>query len=41
MDSPLAALKPNELVQLGVPKDYIVLAFHSPYKRQFTGFAVE
>ena len=31
----------NELVQLGVPKDQIVLAFHSPYKRQFTDFAVE
>ena len=31
----------NELVRLGVPKDQIVLAFHSPYKRQFTGFAVE
>jgi len=31
----------NELVQLGVPKEHIILAFHSPYKRQFTGFAVE
>lgn len=31
----------NELVELGVPKDRIVLAFHSPYKRQFTDFAVE
>ena len=31
----------NELVQLGVPKDKIILAFHSPYKRQFTGFAAE
>ena len=31
----------DELVRLGVPKDQIVLAFHSPYKRQFTGFAVE
>ena len=31
----------NELMRLGVPKDQIVLAFHSPYKRQFTGFAVE
>ena len=30
----------NELVALGVPKDDIVLAFHSPYKRQFTDFAV-
>lgn len=30
----------NELVELGVPKRDIVLAFHSPYKRQFTDFAV-
>lgn len=30
----------NELVALGVPKKDIVLAFHAPYKRQFTGFAV-
>lgn len=30
----------NDLVEWGVPKDDIVLAFHSPYKRQFTGFAV-
>lgn len=30
----------NELLKLGVPKKDIVLAFHSPYKRQFTGFAV-
>lgn len=30
----------NELLKLGVPKEDIVLAFHSPYKRQFTGFAV-
>ena len=31
----------NELVDCGVPKHDIVLAFHSPFKRQFTGFAVE
>ena len=30
----------NELVELGVPKDAIVLAFHAPYKRPYTGFAV-
>jgi hypothetical protein len=30
----------NELVALGVPKEDIVLAFHAPYKRQYTGFAV-
>lgn len=30
----------NELVELGVPKEDIVLAFHAPYKRQYTGFAV-
>jgi XisI protein len=30
----------NELIALGVPKEDIVLAFQSPYKRQFSGFAV-
>ena len=30
----------NELLKHGVPKEDIVLAFHSPYRRQFTGFAV-
>lgn len=30
----------NELVAAGVPKKDIVLAFHAPYKRQFTEFAV-
>lgn len=30
----------NELVELGVPKDDIVLGYHSPYRRQFTGFAL-
>ena len=30
----------SELVELGVPRDEIVLAFHAPYKRPYTGFAV-
>lgn len=30
----------NKLVERGVPKSDIVLAFHSPFKRQFTEFAV-
>jgi hypothetical protein len=30
----------NQLVELGIPKSDIVLAFHSPFKRQFTEFAV-
>jgi len=30
----------SELVAAGVPKQDIVLAFHAPYKRQFTEFAV-
>jgi hypothetical protein len=30
----------NDLVRLGVPKEDIVLAFRSPYMRQFTEFAV-
>jgi len=30
----------NELVEMGIPKQDIVLAFHAPYKRQYTGFAV-
>jgi len=30
----------SELVAKGVPKEDIVLGFHSPYKRQFTEFAV-
>lgn len=29
----------NRLVEYGVPKTDIVLAFQSPYKRQFTDFA--
>jgi intein-encoded DNA endonuclease-like protein len=28
----------NDLVELGVPKEDIVLAFHPPYKRKYTGF---
>jgi hypothetical protein len=30
----------NELVEAGVPREDIVLAFHSPEKRPHTGFAV-
>jgi hypothetical protein len=30
----------NELVELGVPKEDIVLAYHAPYQRVYTGFAV-
>lgn len=30
----------NRLVALGLAKSEVVLAFHSPYKRQFTEFAV-
>ncbi|MDB9459416.1 element excision factor XisI family protein, partial [Dolichospermum circinale CS-545/17] len=29
----------NELVEAGVPKQDIVLAFKAPYKRKFTDFA--
>jgi hypothetical protein len=29
----------NELVEAGVPKDRIVLGFHHPHKRPYTGFA--
>jgi hypothetical protein len=29
----------NHLVEAGVPRDDIVLAFHAPYKRRFTEFA--
>lgn len=28
----------NDFVSLGVPKEDIVLAFHAPYKRKYTGF---
>jgi XisI protein len=30
----------EELISMGVPKEDIVIGFHSPYKRQFTDFAV-
>ena len=30
----------DEFLKLGVPPEDIVLAFHSPFRRQFTGFAV-
>lgn len=30
----------NELIDRGVSKQDIVLAFHSPFKRKFTDFAV-
>jgi hypothetical protein len=29
-----------ELVEMGVPKTDIVIGFHSPFKRQFTEYAV-
>ena len=30
----------DELVQAGIPKDHIVLGFHEPNVRQYTGYAV-
>ena len=30
----------NELVAQGVPKEDILLAFHPPYKRPYTGFGL-
>jgi hypothetical protein len=30
----------TDLVEAGIPRDKIVLAMHSPWKRQFTEFAV-
>jgi hypothetical protein len=30
----------SRLVEAGVPREDIVLAFHSPFKRRFTDFAV-
>ena len=30
----------NELIGRGIPKQDIVIGFHSPFKRQFTEFAV-
>lgn len=29
----------DDLVEMGVPKEDIVLAFHPPYKRKYTGYA--
>jgi XisI protein len=29
----------NRLVEHGIPKDRIVLGFHAPYKRAYSGFA--
>jgi hypothetical protein len=31
----------ERLVELGVPPSDIVIGFHSPFKRQFTSYAVE
>ncbi|NEP19330.1 MAG: XisI protein [Leptolyngbya sp. SIO4C1] len=31
----------NELVELGVPKQDIVLAYHAPFMQQYDGFAVD
>ncbi|MFM2320389.1 MAG: hypothetical protein RLZZ215_3010 [Pseudomonadota bacterium] len=30
----------NDFVALGVPKEDIVLAFHAPYKRKYTGYGI-
>jgi XisI protein len=30
----------NELLERGIPKESIVLAYHSPFLRQYNGFAV-
>ena len=30
----------NEFLEMGIPKEDIVLAFYTPYRRQFTDFAV-
>ena len=29
----------DELIEAGIPKEHIVLAFHAPNKRRFTSFA--
>jgi ketopantoate reductase len=31
----------EELVASGIPREHIVLGFHSPYKRRFTPYAVQ
>ena len=30
----------DALLEAGIPQEHIVLAFHPPYKRPYTGFAV-
>ncbi|MFN9599515.1 MAG: element excision factor XisI family protein, partial [Dolichospermum sp.] len=30
----------EDLAKLGIPKQDIVIGFHSPFKRQFTDYAV-
>jgi hypothetical protein len=30
----------QELIEMGVPKEDIVLGLHPPYKRQYTGYSV-
>ena len=30
----------NELLEQGIPKEDIVLAYHSPFMRQYDGFAI-
>ncbi len=30
----------NELAELGVPKQDIILAYHPPYKRKYSGFGL-
>jgi len=30
----------NELTERGIPKEAIVLAYHSPFMRQYNGFAI-
>jgi len=37
---PIAIFSESRTVAGGVPKDHIVLAFHPPYLRQHTGYAV-
>jgi len=31
----------SHLLEAGIPEEEIVLAFHAPWKRQYTGFAVD
>lgn len=30
----------NELAEMGVPKEDIILAYHPPYKRPYSGFGI-